>query len=266
MPATANDALTTAREYHDAWSAHEFERATALLAESLRVEVPINAYPSKQSFATALAGFGATVDEVDLVAAVGDDKEAMLIYDIHTPQVGTMRVAEHFTVRAGQITRLLQIHDTAEIRQAGLGPVSASTNPARYDGAVVIAAPCDQVFAALTTLDGLAKWWTPSVTGSPHHGGELRFRFDAVQELIRMHVDAVAPKHSLTWTCIEHSGDPDWAGSTVNFELTETGTATTLNLTHTGVAADHVQPGWERFLASISAYVETGVGQPFGSS
>lgn len=165
MATTANDALTTARAYHDAWSAHEFERATALLSESLRVEVPINTYPTKQSFATALAGFGATIDGVDLLAAMGDDNEAMLLYDMHNARLGTMRIAEHFTVHAGQITRLRQIHDTTLIRQAGLGPVT--TNPEGYAGNVAIAAPCNHVFAALTTLDGLSHWWTPLVTGTP---------------------------------------------------------------------------------------------------
>ncbi len=266
MSATANDALTTARAYHDAWTAHRFERATALLSDSLRVEVPINTYPTKHSFTTALAGFGATVDQVDLLAAIGDDQEAMLLYDLHNARLGTMRVAEHFTVSAGQITRLRQIHDTAVIRQAGLRPATATANPNRYNAMVAIAAPCDQVFAALTTLDGLAQWWTPFVTGTPERDGELRFRFDTVDEVIRMRVDAIAANRSLTWTCLEHSADPDWAASTITFQLAGTGTCTTLNLTHNGIAADHVQRGWEHFLASIASYLETGTGQPYISS
>jgi hypothetical protein len=34
--------------------------------------------------------------------------------------VGTLRVAEHFTVEGGKITRIRQIHDTAAVGAAGL--------------------------------------------------------------------------------------------------------------------------------------------------
>ena len=33
------------------------------------------------------------------------------------------------------------------------------------------------VYDALTTVEGLAGWWTDDTTGSPHVGGVLRFRF-----------------------------------------------------------------------------------------
>jgi hypothetical protein len=35
--------------------------------------------------------------------------------------MGDLRVAEHFTVINGQITRIRQIHDTAALRAAGPG-------------------------------------------------------------------------------------------------------------------------------------------------
>lgn len=47
------------------------------------------------------------------------DESIPLLLDVRG--VGKMRVAEHFTVRAGKITRLRQIHDTAAVRAAGLG-------------------------------------------------------------------------------------------------------------------------------------------------
>ena len=35
----------------------------------------------------------------------------------------------------------------------------------------------DEVFAALTTIEGLAGWWTTDTTGDGDVGGTLRFRF-----------------------------------------------------------------------------------------
>ncbi len=113
-------ALTTAREYHDAWTSGDFDRAAALLASDLAVEVPINEYPTPDAFAEAVRGFGSLADRVDLLSALGDGDEAMLLYDMDVQGVGEMRVVEHFTVAGGKIVRLRQIHDTAALRAAGI--------------------------------------------------------------------------------------------------------------------------------------------------
>ena len=38
----------------------------------------------------------------------------------------------------------------------------------------------DEVYAALTTVDGLAGWWTDDTSGSSEVGGTLAFRFPPV--------------------------------------------------------------------------------------
>lgn len=116
-----NDALTLARRYHDAWSKHRFDDAVALLDDTLHVEVPVNHYPTRDSFARALAAFAAMVERAELLAELGSDDEAMLLYDMTVRGIGVLRVAEHFTTRAGRIIRLRQVHDTVAIRAAGLG-------------------------------------------------------------------------------------------------------------------------------------------------
>jgi ketosteroid isomerase-like protein len=120
-PMSAHDTLAVTRAYHDAWTTKDFAAATALLANTLVVEVPINSYPTSESFAAALASFGSTVSKVDLLAAMSDGNEAMLLYDMNADGLGSLRVAEHFTVKDGRITRIRQIHDTAVVRAAALG-------------------------------------------------------------------------------------------------------------------------------------------------
>ena len=105
----------------DAWTTKDFASAAALLADNLVVEVPINSYPTSESFAAALTGFGSTVSKVDLLAAMSDGNQAMLLYDLYAEGLGSLRVAERFTVDAGKITRIRQVHDTAVVRAAGLG-------------------------------------------------------------------------------------------------------------------------------------------------
>ena len=109
----------------DAQGLRPGERATA---GTLAVEVPVNDYPTAESFAAALQNFGSMVSSVELLSAMSDGNEAMLLYDLEAGPVGTLRVAEHFTVNDGKITRIRQIHDTAAVRAAGLaGPRPAGS-------------------------------------------------------------------------------------------------------------------------------------------
>lgn len=118
-------ALPVVRRYHEGWTSKNYEQAIDLLAPSLKVEVPINIYPTAESFAQALRSFGDVVTKVDLLSEMSHGDEAMLLYDMHVEQLGTLRVAEHFTVTDGRITRLRQIHDTAQIRAASAVPTGA---------------------------------------------------------------------------------------------------------------------------------------------
>jgi hypothetical protein len=117
---TTADSLAIVRRYHDGWTSKNYEQAIELLAAALTVEVPINAYPTAESFAEALRGFGELVSRVDVLSEMSAGDEAMLLYDMQVEGLGELRVAEHFTVAAGRIVRLRQIHDTAPVRAAGL--------------------------------------------------------------------------------------------------------------------------------------------------
>jgi hypothetical protein len=116
----SSQTLSIARRYHSAWTSKEFEQAIDLLSPALAVEVPMNEYPTAESFADALRAFGSRVAGVELLAEMGAGDEAMLLYDMRVDGLGEMRVVEHFTVERGKIIRLRQIHDTAAIRAAGI--------------------------------------------------------------------------------------------------------------------------------------------------
>ena len=113
---TANETLNVARAYHDGWTSGKFDDAISLLSAGLEVEVPINDYPTTASFAQAVRSFGSLVTRVELLSEMSAGDEAMLLYDMHVEQVGTIRIVEHFTVADGKIARLRQIHDTVAFR------------------------------------------------------------------------------------------------------------------------------------------------------
>lgn len=114
-------ALSVARRYHQGWTRGNYDQAIDLLAPTLKIEVPINDYPTAESFAQALRRFGQMVTRVELLSDMGDGDEAMLLYDMQVERLGPLRVAEHFTVADGKIVKLRQVHDTAPVRAAGLG-------------------------------------------------------------------------------------------------------------------------------------------------
>jgi ketosteroid isomerase-like protein len=114
-----NRTASVIRTYYDAWTTGDFGAAVSLLADGLIVEVPVNEYPDAESFGAALKAFGSLATKVELHAAMSDGDGAMLLYDMDVAGLGTLRVAEHLTVRDGKIARIRQIHDTHALREAG---------------------------------------------------------------------------------------------------------------------------------------------------
>jgi SnoaL-like domain len=114
-----NRTASVIRAYHDSWTTGDFGTAISLLADGLVVEVPVNQYPTAESFGAALQAFGSLAASVQLHAALSDGDDGMLLYDMDVAGLGPLRVAEHFTVRDGKIVRIRQIHDTAALREAG---------------------------------------------------------------------------------------------------------------------------------------------------
>jgi len=114
-------ALTVARAYHRAWTGSDFELAASYLADDLETDVPINTYRSKAEWLEAVRGTRQLTSGVSVLAELGDDDEAILLYDMALDRIGELRVVEHFAVAGGRITRIRHVHDTAALRAAGFG-------------------------------------------------------------------------------------------------------------------------------------------------
>lgn len=91
---TTEETLQLVRAYHRDWTSRNFEEAIRLLALDLKVEVPINDYPTRESFAKALIGFGRMVRSIDFLAEFAKGNEAMLLYNTDVDRLGKMRIAE----------------------------------------------------------------------------------------------------------------------------------------------------------------------------
>lgn len=65
-------------------------------------------------------------------------------------------------------------------------------------------APRRDVYHALTTIDGVAGWWTRDASGDPGNGGEIRFGFEpgeavAADATFRIKVLETTPDKLVRW-------------------------------------------------------------------
>lgn len=135
---------------------------------------------------------------------------------------------------------------------------------------VELAVPAKRAFASVGTLAGVRGWWTPLTSGVIRQGGELRLRFRGLDETIRFRVEACDAPRSARWLCLGHDALEDWAGTRLSFSFMAAGpSATSLELVHEGLVPSLAcyracRAGWDHFLGSLAAWVETGRGEPFG--
>ena len=127
----------------------------------------------------------------------------------------------------------------------------------------VKSASADQVYEALTTLDGLAGWWTNDTTGDSGLGGVVTFRF--TRGVIDMEVRELDAGKRVQWAPV--GGPDEWLGTTVTFEIREEDGYTIVLFAHEGWREPvefmhHCSTKWAVYLLSLKALLETGAGAP----
>lgn len=134
---------------------------------------------------------------------------------------------------------------------------------------VGIKAPASKVYAALSTIDGLAGWWTRKTTGDSRVGRTIAFRFDAPngEEIggFDMNVVELAPDEKVRWRV--DAGPDEWIGTDVDFALSRQGDYTIVRFGHRnwrepGEFMAHCSTKWATFLLSLRDLIETGRGRP----
>ena len=131
---------------------------------------------------------------------------------------------------------------------------------------VGIKAPVSDVFAAVSTVDGVAGWWTKETTGA---GNEIDVRFltPSGKEIggMTMDVTKVEPNRKVQWRF--KSGPDEWIGTDATFDLYQDGENTILLFGHRNWREPvefmaHCSMKWATFMLSLKELVETGRGKP----
>jgi uncharacterized protein YndB with AHSA1/START domain len=121
----------------------------------------------------------------------------------------------------------------------------------------------EKVYDALTTLEGLAGWWTEDTTGSTDVDGVIEFRFPPGG--FDMAVREQVPGKAVRWEVV--AGPEEWVGTTVEWELRQDGEYTIVLFKHEGWKEPvefmhHCSTKWATYLMSLKSLVETGAGAP----
>jgi uncharacterized protein YndB with AHSA1/START domain len=129
--------------------------------------------------------------------------------------------------------------------------------------------PGVEVYKAVSTVEGLSRWWTEEVNGESKPGGKIEFTFrtrtgDIVGKMVMEVIEHTPPK-SVHWRCVD--GPPDWIGTLLTFELSKQDDQSILLFGHRNWAEAsesmaHCSMKWAVFMLSLKDYVQTGQGRP----
>jgi len=121
----------------------------------------------------------------------------------------------------------------------------------------------EQVYDAITTIEGLSGWWAEKTGGDPTQGGVIEFRF--APGGFDMKVLELDPARRVRWEVVD--GPAEWIGTTIHWDLRQEGDYTIVLFKHEGWREPvefmyHCSTKWATFLMSLKQYVETGKGDP----
>ncbi len=106
-------ALDLAAAYLDAFTSGDLETTAAYLADDFTFDGPIAHYRSAREFLTGSRAFVEMLQPGwTRIAAFGDHREALLLYDLTLRSGASLRIADHYTVSLGRIRTEMILWDT----------------------------------------------------------------------------------------------------------------------------------------------------------
>ena len=121
------------------------------------------------------------------------------------------------------------------------------------------------VFAAISTPEGLDSWWSKTCDAEPAHDAEYKFGFGPGYDW-RATTSRWSPNAEFELTLTEADGD--WSGTRVGFKLKESAGVTEVSFHHLAwpQANEHYRIScfcWAMYLRLLKRYVEFGEVVPY---
>lgn len=128
---------------------------------------------------------------------------------------------------------------------------------------LVVRAPRERVFDALSSLSSIRGWWLPDVSGSTVIGSEFTLKHYASEQQIRLRVEEASRPSLVQWLCRERTDFLEWFNTRLTFELINEASWTELRFQHKGLRDDQIcyEPcasEWDLYLSRLVSFIETG--------
>ncbi|SDS75870.1 nuclear transport factor 2 family protein [Microlunatus soli] len=125
MTPSTTTALDVSLAYFRSWTGGDFDAALAFIAPDIVCHTPSGVLTGAEAFAGFMGPFAGMLTSADLLAAYGDDRTTMIMYDTVTPAVAAAPGAELHTVADERITEIKIIFDRLPFAKARASVTSA---------------------------------------------------------------------------------------------------------------------------------------------
>jgi ketosteroid isomerase-like protein len=126
MTETTSPALRTALAYFHAWTSHDLDKALEYIAADIVCDAPAGRLEGREAYLGFMRPFVQILTGSQIIAAFGDEKTAVIVYDAATVPVASAPAAECVTVTDGMITYNRFIFDRVPFAAARQAAAEAS--------------------------------------------------------------------------------------------------------------------------------------------
>ena len=131
---------------------------------------------------------------------------------------------------------------------------------------VGIAAPPEEIYEKLSTIEGLASWWTRDTSGDAAVGGTVEFSFGGGHRIAGMKIVELVPARRVEWRCV--IGPDEWLDTSFTFDLVPEADETVLLFTNAGWREPvefihHCTTKWAYYILGLKASFEGGKAMPY---
>lgn len=103
MNDTTSPALQVALAYYEAWTSKDLERAMNYISDGIVCEAPAGRLEGAEAYRAFMGPFVQILKSSSMIAAFGDERTALVMYDTETIPVKSAPGAECVTVEDGKI-------------------------------------------------------------------------------------------------------------------------------------------------------------------
>jgi ketosteroid isomerase-like protein len=133
MTDTPSPALQVALAYYEAWTSKDLDRAMTYISDDIVCEAPAGRIEGAEAYRAFMGPFVQILKGSSMIAAFGDERTALVMYDTETVPVKSAPGAECVTVEGGKIThsRFLFDREPFEAARRAAGQRAVRAPPGR---------------------------------------------------------------------------------------------------------------------------------------